>query len=569
MSWIHGPASYISSCPGNCQADPLQNTWFLAFTPYSLLHGQNPFLTNIINYPMGVNMSSNTFMPLVGLLVTPLVIVAGPTATFNVLIVAAFAGSATAAFVVFRRWTSWVGAAYAGALLYAFSPYMTAEGIAHLNLILVPIPPLILLLLDELIVRQQRSAVRSGVLLGLLMAAQFLISPEVAGTLVLMSAIGIGVLVAARWTEARRRVRYFMRGLVAAVGAFLVVNVYPLWAYFLGPERVTGSVQSRATLDLLSNDLMTLILPSSAQRISPGGLQNIADRIAPVWLWAGENGGYIGVPLLLLLIAVVIRNRKNGLVRFAGFLGIVALLISLGPKLMIDGHGTGIPLPFRLVETLPGFSSVEASRFALYVGLFAGLLLAVGLDHLRTNGFGRLGAGRPGALVATVVAVVALVSVLPAFPYPSSATGVPTFFGAGEASRIADNSVVLTYPIPDFPFVQPMNWQAVDGMRYKLIGGYIRTGDANGRALNEGMPSFTRTYFGRCEEGGDVSPSPSDVASEGNDLREWDVSTVVVTQSAPDPGCAEQLIEAVTGRPPLKTGSVWVWFGLQSDLGRT
>src|SRR5580658_3502960 len=53
--WIHGIGAYQSVCPGTCQDDPLQGAWFLGLTPYSILHHQDPFLTNFINYPTGVN----------------------------------------------------------------------------------------------------------------------------------------------------------------------------------------------------------------------------------------------------------------------------------------------------------------------------------------------------------------------------------------------------------------------------------------------------------------------------------------------------------------------------------
>ena len=43
-------------------------SWFLAWTPFALLHGHNPFFTNYIDFPVGVNLAANTSVPLLGLL---------------------------------------------------------------------------------------------------------------------------------------------------------------------------------------------------------------------------------------------------------------------------------------------------------------------------------------------------------------------------------------------------------------------------------------------------------------------------------------------------------------------
>jgi hypothetical protein len=565
--WIHGAASHISTCANDCQSDPLQSTWFLSVTPYSLIHLQNPFLTNVIDYPLGANMMANTFMPLVGFLATPLMVAVGPTASFNVLIAVAFAGSATAALFVFRRWTSWTGAAYIGALFYGFSPYMVAQGASHPDLLLVPLPPLILLLLDEIVVRQKRSRTLLGLLLGLAMTAQFLVSQEVTASVLVMAVIGTLVVCFMRRREVMRRVGFATRSLAVAVVTFLVVGSYPLWVYLFGPERVTAPVQSQAALNLLSNDLISVVIPSALQRISPSGLQEITNRIAPAGILTGDDGAYIGVPLLLVLIVLAVKFwRRNGMIRFATVMSVAALVLSFGPVLIVNGRNTGIPLPFRVVEGLPFLSSVIASRFTLYVGLFVGLLLAVGLDQLRSSGIFRVRSIRARTTIVMATGVVGLVFALPAFPYPSGATAVPPFFASNEVSQIPLNGVLLTYPIPAFPYVQPMNWQAVDGLRYKLIGGYIRTGTPQGTALNQGEVSFISTYFSQCETGSNASGSPSDVRAAVNQLREWTVSTVVVSQAAPNPQCAIGLMSAALARAPRFLGGVWVWFNVQSEL---
>ena len=69
-------------------------------------------------------------------------------------------GPAFSMCIVLRRWTAWWPAAFVGGLLYGFSAYFTVYGSGYLFLVFVPIPPVILLLLHEAMVRQRWRANR-------------------------------------------------------------------------------------------------------------------------------------------------------------------------------------------------------------------------------------------------------------------------------------------------------------------------------------------------------------------------------------------------------------------------
>src|SRR5205085_8691189 len=124
----------------------------------------------------GVNMLNNTTPMLLAVVASPVTVVVGAAASYNLLTTLAFAASAGAAYVLIRRWTSWRPAAFVGGLLYGFSPYMVSVGWAHLFLTFVPWLPLMVLCLDEVLVRQRGSPIRWGLALGLLAIAQFFTS---------------------------------------------------------------------------------------------------------------------------------------------------------------------------------------------------------------------------------------------------------------------------------------------------------------------------------------------------------------------------------------------------------
>ncbi len=133
-----------------------------------------------------------TSTPLLGVLFTPLTLLAGPVASVTVCFVLAMPASAAAAYAVLRRWKIWAPAAALGGLAFGFSPYMINEGSQHLNLVFLPLIPLIVATLVELCNRP-RHPLRWGAALGGLVAAQYFISSEVLALTVLMSIVGLTI----------------------------------------------------------------------------------------------------------------------------------------------------------------------------------------------------------------------------------------------------------------------------------------------------------------------------------------------------------------------------------------
>ena len=144
-------------------------------------------------------------MPLLGLLAAPITLTAGSVVSFEVLIWLAFPLSATAAFFVLRRWSGSNLGAACGGLLYGFSPYMVGEGFRHLNLAFVPLPPLIFYAAVVILVEQRPNPWRWGVVLGILVTAQYLISPEVLSTTLVVAACAVAILAVARRRAVDRR----------------------------------------------------------------------------------------------------------------------------------------------------------------------------------------------------------------------------------------------------------------------------------------------------------------------------------------------------------------------------
>jgi hypothetical protein len=385
--------------PGCACGDPEQQTWFLAWTSHALTHGLNPFFTQYLNTPRGANLAIDTAMPLLGVLGTPITLLAGPVATFNLLLKLGLAASGASMFWVLRRYTSWWPAAFAGGLLFAFSPYLAGQAVRHVFLSFVPLVPLFIPLLDDWLVSRRRSPLRSGLLLGLVAALQYLISPEILLTSTIMAVAGLAWLALRHPRAVPERAGALARGVVAALPVFLLVAGYAMWLLIAGPYRPAGPVHILSGLARYHADLLSPLLPTSHQLFAPGALLAAGDRLP-----AGstiENGFYLGLPLLVLLCYFAIRYRRVPLVATATVIGLVAFVLGLGAKLTVNGKAIGIPLPFAVFTHLPILQNLEPARLSLYVQLAAAVIVAVGLDRTRAHGWRRAsaaaGQARPAA----------------------------------------------------------------------------------------------------------------------------------------------------------------------------
>ena len=340
-AWLHGPSHMIQA---GGAGDLSEAAWFLGFPPYALLHGQNPLLTDFMNFPWGVNLVVNTGMLFPALLFAPVTFLFGPVATFNVVLVAGIAGSAAAFFFVVRCWVSWLPAAYIGGLLYGFSPYMAAQGQAHLFLVIAVSPPLFLYLLREILIVQRWRAWSWGVMLGLLAAAQFYTSSEMLADIFVESVFACALLVIFGRHHLCGRLSHALKALGTAALTLLVVTAYPLWLLFRGPQHLVGPAP--ASTGFLVSDLAGLIFPTRNQRFDPPPIAHYSAGFVGRAL--EENGTYLGVTLLIVLVVMSVALSRVPIIRFAVAMLLFSLILSFGHRLVIDGHITVIPLPFNL-----------------------------------------------------------------------------------------------------------------------------------------------------------------------------------------------------------------------------
>ncbi len=555
---------------GPPDADPIQTAWFLGWMPGALAHHHGLFFTSRINYPYGFNLLDSTSIALLGLIAAPITVAFGPIVSVNVLGTLSMAGSATAAWFLIRRWVSWRPAAFVGGLLYGFSPYMIAAGTIHLDLAVTFIPPLVLLVLDKVLVRESGTPWRWGLLLGALASAQFFIAGEVLATTVLLSAIGLLLLALTHPLAAVRRGRRAASLLATATCVTGAVLGYPIWLMFRGRGHIHGPIQ--LTPQAYRADLLGSIVPGRYQAIAPAAARDLSAHFVSGYTW--ENGSYLGVTLIAVLVIGTFLIRRKPLLRFSVLMAAVAYILSLGVRLAVSGTpdrfaATGTRLPEGWFGHLPFFASVIPARFSLYVDLFCAIALAVVVDSLASGWAAHPGAnrrhGRPltvtvGRAAAGSVALIALAPLVPAWPYPVTRVDVPRFLSTA-AVAIPAGSTVVTYPYPgEREDAAPLLWQAETGYRFRLPGGYFVLPQAGNGAAGVGRWTPTSSVFDQLFDGATLPESEATRASLRAEWSAWHVSALLAEPAGRDPARAVAYLTWLVGRPPTVIGGLDLWY---------
>jgi hypothetical protein len=543
--------------------DPKLNAWYVAWTPFALVHGVNPLFSHWVNVPFGANFAANVAMPLLALIASPVTAIWGPVAGVNFLISLGFFACCVAGYCFVRHWTTWRPAAFFGGLLYGFSPYVVADGRAHIHTMFVALVPFIFILLDEILVRQRYSPRILGSLLGLVVIAQYFISSEVLATTAIMSFVTAIFVSLFNLGKVRLHLIRALPALGIALGLALLFLAYPVIYSQRGSMHYTlivprGQYQA---------DLLSAILPTSNQLVAPTAATAISDHFANN---LSENGSYLGLPLVSLLVVATIVCRRSKVVVVALLAAFTAYVLSLGSPLLVGNHYIGwLRLPGAVFHQLPLLQGAVMARFAVFVVLFAALVLGVAIDRLRAwPGWSDRWIG-PVAAVGTGIAV--MLPLVPNLPYTVATVDTPSFFTSSAVDSVPANSVAVVYP-PTTAATSPPSpdstlWQASADMRFKMPGAYALVPGAGGQA-KWGTPTLTTRTLAAIAGGERVPEQASLRHALRRQWRSWDVQTFIMGPGGNEKA-ARQFVSWVLGRAPERRQGVYVWYGLQRSLSRS
>jgi hypothetical protein len=564
-TWTHPTTWSIGVNTG----DPQQFMWFLSWPTFAIPHGLNPLFTNYQFYPAGVNLMWNTSVLLPAVALNPITRFGGPVLAYNVLATAALALSAWTAFLLMRRFVSSQFAAAVGAALYGFSPILTAHSLGHPNVTAAFMPPVILLLLDDVLRVQRRPPAVAGLLLGLAGVAQLLIGEELLVITFVLATLLICLAVGLRAEQVRPRLRYTLRALVCAAAVFAVLAAGPIGFQLFGPQRVQGLVHP---LNAYVSDALSFFVPTRLLLLAPDSAIALSDKFAGGVV---EVNSYVGVPLALLLLFIAARYWRRLVVRLATLAALLVAILSMGITIHYAGNTGTLPvftlglafpllqrfLPGRLMlyltflgwlalSRMPVFDNILPTRLMVCFYLIAGLMIAVFLDDMMA----RRSWPRALGLIGTAVALIPLIPIL---PYPSSPESVPAFFTGGSASRIPAGSVALVVPLSLNTDGRAMLWQAAAGMRFRMPEGYAIIPELVPK------PSLLSTQVLATAAGQPSVLTDQDRQQMLSELSLRQVKTVIV-----GPMINEQqevlLFIFLFNREPQQMEGVYVWWGVEA-----
>ncbi len=457
---LHLTTRYIGAGP-----DPTNMfMWSLAWWPFALTHGVNPFLSGYIWSPLGFNITWLTSIPFLSLLMWPVTWLFGLVASYNVLMILTPALSAFTAFLLVRRLSGrwWIG--LWGGYMFGFSSYEFSQMLGHSNLAFTALVPLLIYIIICLYERRNAlSRWTPAVLIGLILAAQYAISSEILATLSLFGLCFLGIA----WLVVRKErtaLAWVLRSLLWGYAvAFLLAS--PLLVYLF---RDVPFSRVLVTPAFYSTDLLNLVIPTPVSLLGPQ-LSHISSSFTGN---VSEQGAYLGIPFLALVLAAAWATWKNPWIRTATWTMAVVLVASLGPILHVAGHTLG-PLvhigqhtfgvmPGALLTRLPLLGHALPSRFMLYVVLLA---VIVASSYLRTVNW----------RLALSVALLSVAVVLPNLGAGEglwwSRLSVPRFIASGQFHGVIPaGTTVLAFPAGNTG-----NWmfdQAWAGFPFRLEESY-------------------------------------------------------------------------------------------------
>jgi hypothetical protein len=541
--------------------DVNQATWFLRYSASAVTHLRLPALmTTAMNAPHGVNLMWNTSLLLPGMVVSPVTLLFGPQVALTTLLIIGFTGSAAAMFYVLRRWQASLLAAALGGALYGFSPALVNSGIGHYSLVLAMLPPLMIDRVLRLATGSGRP-LRNGIWLGLMAAAQLFISEEALVDAAIAAVILLAVLAASRPHEVRSRVRPTAFGLAVAAVTGLVLSARGLWVQFHGVPAsgaaATTIISYHGRLTSLGTLPQAFINPSEGVLLhthASGVVANNYPQPLPEYL------AYLGIPLIIVLLAAIVYFWRNLQIRVAGLTCVLLEWLAMGGR-PLQPHVTlpAFLLPWQLLKHVPVIEGMVPDRLCILADAAAAAVLAFALDLARRGEFGPLANMRNGARMAIGIAAVALVPVVPAPYAPVPVNQLPAGWTATFAAlHLPSDARVLLAPYPYSGASAVMRWQAVSGEPATMIGGDFIAPNERGRLGRAGRSGMTPTswYIDYLYFGTPIRPEPSRQQINA-DLKTWRASALVAATTTTS-RLGRFLIQTF-GQPATRIGNVLGW----------
>ncbi|PDW03728.1 hypothetical protein [Candidatus Viridilinea mediisalina] len=380
--------------------DAFQGTWNLWWVATALSSGRLPFFTNILYYPTGVDLFWQTSQVAHGITALPITLLLGPLAGFNWTVLLSFVLSGYVTFLFAREVTGHTLGSLLGGMVFAFSPYHVQRMVdGPVEVTAIHWVPLYLFALYTLL---ERPTWWRSLLCGLLLVWVGLGGWYYGLFCVMTTGLAAAVWLFVpgpgqpwRWPDRQAWMRAIWGGTPAIW--WLILIAPQLQGLMSEPDKLWDLREIHA---LRSADLLDFFLPNP---------------LHPLWgeaIWAAREQRYPGaviwnVALGWVGIAVGVLGAVTAwplVRRWVALIGLT-LLLAMGPTLRIAGYDTGLPLPFMLLQDIPGIRSGQRpSHIMVIASVLLAILVAYGFAWLSRRMTARAAGGLAAGLIALLLA---------------------------------------------------------------------------------------------------------------------------------------------------------------------
>ncbi|NPV07117.1 MAG: hypothetical protein HPY83_04015 [Anaerolineae bacterium] len=468
LSWPL-PRYLATAIPGD-GFDGWQNYWNLWWVERALLRdGGSIWWTDLLDHPRGVSLIFHTLNLPNALLSLPLQRLSGVISAYNLVVFLSFAlGGLGVYLLALRTLGRGDGRARAAALvsgaIFAYCPFHFAHLLGHMQVFAFQWLPFYALVLLGLLGRLRAGRKPGG---AALVAVAFVVLAALTDW---YNLIYLGLLTGlwstwCAWSARRRGLRLWAQMVLVPGGVGLIALA--LLAPLLLPmaaeaARADYMVPDESHITNLSADLLALVLPQEMHPLWGEATGRLAAQFP-----SSTSERMVSLGLVPLLLAAVGWWRGSERGRLFVWVGLVFLVLSLGPVLHVGGEvvrvgGRPVPLPWLALYRAIPFLGIARSvgRYSVMAALAVSVLAGVGLHQLSRQLGGRW------LLLPLAAGALTLVEFAP-IPYPVSFPDTPGWYAALRNEPLS--GAVLNLPVnwdrPQYLLYQTQHW-------LPLVSGY-------------------------------------------------------------------------------------------------
>ena len=555
-------SSKIANANGNY--DSYQSLWGLWWVGYSIftLHS-SPYSTNMIFYPIGANLATQTFEPISGLLSLPFQHI-NLILAYNFVFLLGFALSGLFTYLLVYYLSRDNYASFIAGIIFSFSSSHIAQAYAHLQWANIEWFP-IFLLFFLLSIKRARPLYLLGT------SASFVLilfmgdlEQGIIASLSILALIYFGIFGGGLRKDILTK--NFIYTLFKITLLILVISspfIIPIISSILYHNALSSANEASGITNNIawSDNILSFFLPSYFNGFFSGMASSYLKIISPYgdeW----ENISYIGYTVMgLCILGIYYDYKTSNLSRLGLWISLSALffLLSIGPMIRIGLMQTGIPGIYLILKYIPILGLVrEPGRFDIFLSLFIAIISSFGMLSILKSSSARKR--------VTITAILSFLIIIECAGIPMTSNFIKSFFTNPSIPLIyrsvspGANGILIMPAAPVGSQYSALSMYYQTAFKKPILGGYATRTNASQEFYLYSIPLFSQ-YIPYGENYSQTSRYPISgnfMLIDNVLLDKYNVSSIIVMKNAYNATELNSLSSALSllGTKTYQNGSV-------------